>query len=227
MSRFQLVVFDWDGTLMDSEARIVAAVRSAIECADLEPRSDQAIREIIGLGLPEAVRALYPEEPEQARTRLAATYRQAFGRAIAERPAELFPHARETLEALEAAGYLLAVATGKSRAGLQRDLDLTGLHTRFVATRTADECGSKPHPRMLRELLDELGLEPSAALMVGDTLFDLEMAHNAGVPAAAAGWGVHAADRLRAASPEVLLDTLGELPEWLARRSTPRSPDSP
>ena len=213
----ELVVFDWDGTLMDSAARIVDAVRAAIAASGLEARSEAEIREVIGLGMEEAVAALYPGTAAAARVRLARAYREAFARAVAERPAELFAGVEATLERLEAAGYLLAVATGKSRSGLQRDLARAGVAHRFVASRTADECGSKPGPRMLEELLAELGVAPGAALMVGDTLFDLQMARHAGVPAVAVSWGVHDAERLRAAGPEHLIRDIAELPPWLAR----------
>lgn len=143
MSARRLVVFDWDGTLMDSAARIIEAVRAAAAASGLEPRSDAEIREVIGLGMVEAVAQLYPDMPADACRRLATAYREAFGHAVAERPAALFPQAAETLARLEAAGYLLAVATGKSRAGLERDLEHAGVRGRFAASRTADECGSK------------------------------------------------------------------------------------
>jgi phosphoglycolate phosphatase len=224
MSACRLVVFDWDGTLMDSAARIVAAVRGAIECSGLEPRSEDAIRHVIGLGMREAVCALYPEMPERAGERLAATYRESFARAVAEQPARLFPGVEDTLAELEARGYLLAVATGKSRSGLMRDLEHSGLAGRFAASRTVDECASKPDPAMLRDLLDTFAVEPASALMVGDTLFDLQMARRAGVPAVGVSWGVHAAGHLLEAGPERVIDELAELPGWLAGRAADTDP---
>lgn len=223
MSRCELVVFDWDGTLMDSTGRIVEAVRTAIDAGGLAPRSDEQIREVIGLGMAEAVAALYPDMAEAARARLTAVYREAFVRTVAQRPAELFPGVEPVLARLEAEGYLLAIATGKSRPGLQRDLAHAGIGRRFVATRTVDECGSKPDPHMLRDLLAELDLGPHRALMVGDTLFDLEMARNAGVASVAVSWGAHAPERLRAAGPERVIDRIDELPDWLARRTGDRA----
>lgn len=218
MSRTELVVFDWDGTLLDSAGRIVESVRAAIEHTGLERRTDEQIREVIGLGMAEAVEALYPHAPDDARRRMAASYRETFVRTIAERPAPLFPGTGAVLDELEAAGYLLAIATGKSRSGLERDLEHAGLARRFAATRTVDECASKPHPAMVRELAAEFALPAHAALVVGDTVFDIEMAHGAGATAVGVSWGVHPPRRLRAASPAHLIDDLAELHPWMAGR---------
>lgn len=224
MSACRLVVFDWDGTLMDSAARIVAAVQGAIELSGLEPRGEDAIRHVIGLGMREAVATLYPDMPERARERLAAAYRESFTRAVAEQPARLFPGVEDTLAELERHGYLLAVATGKSRSGLTRDLEHAGLARRFAASRTVDEFASKPDPAMLRDLLDTFAVEPGSALMVGDTLFDLQMARRAGVPAVGVSWGVHSPGDLLEARPERVIDDLAELPGWLAGRAADTDP---
>lgn len=213
----ELVVFDWDGTLMDSGARIVAAVQSAITASGLPERDPEAIRGIIGLGLHEAVAALYPDAPDEARALLTRTYSESFARAVAEVPASLFPGAVEVLDRLDSAGCLLAVATGKSRGGLHRDMDRAGLSGRFVSTRTVDECPSKPHPAMLQEILFECGVGADAALVVGDTLFDLEMAANAGVDALGVTWGAHPVERLVAAGPRGILNDFEELDRWVER----------
>jgi phosphoglycolate phosphatase len=210
----ELVIFDWDGTLMDSGARIVAAVQSAIDASGLPARDEAMIRAIIGLGMHEAVAALYPDAPDAARERLRSVY-ETFTRAVAEVPAALFPGATEALDRLEAAGCLLAVATGKSRGGLHRDLDRAGLHGRFVSIRTVDECPSKPHPAMVEEILHECGMEADSALVVGDTLFDLEMAANAGVGAIAVSWGAHPVERLQSRRPLGILGDFAELDRWV------------
>lgn len=211
MSPCELVVFDWDGTLMDSAARIVAAVQAGIEATGLPAREDGTIRGIIGLGLDEAVARLYPDATPEARGRLVRSYRKSFVRAAAEQPADLFPGVRETLARLEDAGYLLGVATGKSRSGLRRELAESGIGGHFVATRTADECGSKPHPRMLEELIDFCGVTRDTTLMVGDTLFDLEMAANARVDAVAVSWGVHEPESLEPHASGGLIHSFDEL----------------
>ena len=215
MKRIELVVFDWDGTLMDSAARIVEAVRAATDAAGLPPRSGADIREIIGLGMGEAIAALYPDEPQASHARLAATYRDGFVRAVADRPSALFPGVEAVLATLEAERRMLAVATGKSRAGLQRDLENSGIGARFVASRTVDESPSKPDPHMLHEIMALCGVGPDATLVVGDSLFDLEMAARAGVPALGVAWGAHACERLWQAEPLAVLERIEHLPERL------------
>lgn len=210
----ELIVFDWDGTLMDSTARIVTAVRTAIATSGLPERTSEQIRGIIGLGLHEAVEVLYPEAAEEARRRLARVYGETFVQTAAHVPAELFPGAVQVLQRLEQSGCLLAIATGKSRAGLQRDLDQTGIGGHFASLRTVDECPSKPDPAMLEELMRECAVEAHGTLVVGDTLFDLEMAANAGVDAVGVGWGAHPPGRLRQANPLHVVCDFDELDRW-------------
>ncbi len=217
---FDLVVFDWDGTLMDSEARIVGALRAAVRDTGLPAREDRELRDIIGLGLIEACAALYPEHGYDDYHRLASAYKDRFFSAAA-RPAQLFDGAVATLERLAAAGYLLAVATGKSRSGLDQALRETGLARLIDASRCADEAGSKPHPRMLLELLDELGVAAPRAVMVGDTEYDLAMARAAGTRAVAVSYGVHAPERLLAFGPLACLDAIAELPALLEAHRGP------
>jgi len=210
----ELIVFDWDGTLMDSEGRIVACLQQAARDLGHEVPPPERAREVIGLGLHQAVARLFPEADEAEVQRLSDAYRRHFlGDELAH--SELFPGARELLEELAEAGYLLAVATGKSRRGLEKEFELTGLGELFHVTRCADETFSKPHPQMLLEILDFTGREPEAALVVGDTEFDMQMAANAGVSAVGVGHGVHPPERLQAAGALEVFDRLVDLPPWL------------
>jgi len=211
---FSLLVFDWDGTLMDSEARIVACIRAAIEDLQLEPRDDASIRNIIGLGLTEAINVLYPGSDTAFHTAMIDRYRYHFLTANPTR-SELFAGAEETLQQLADTGYLLAVATGKGRRGLDMVLEETGLGRFFHATRCSDETFSKPHPLMLEQLMDELGAEPGETLMIGDTEYDLQMATNARAAALAVSYGVHARERLLQHQPLHCIDAISELPAWL------------
>lgn len=212
---YQLVVFDWDGTLMDSEARIVSCIQAAARDAGIVAPSHEAARDIIGLGLAEAIARLFPAADEQALGRLVARYRHHWlGEQLA--PAPLFDGARDVLRDLEAAGYLLAVATGKSRRGLDRVLDETGLRPHFVATRCADEAYSKPHPQMLLDILERVGMAPQQALVVGDTEYDMQMASSARVHAVGVSHGVHTPERLQRSGAITCFDQLTALPHWLA-----------
>ena len=211
---FRLLVFDWDGTLMDSEARIVACMRSAIADVGCAPLPDAAIRNIIGLGLGEAIAELLPREPERIRVQVGECYRNRFLSGERE-PSPLFHGARETLGQLADSGYLLAVATGKSRRGLDRAFDSTGLGTLFHASRCADEAFSKPHPEMLHQIMDQLGARPAETLMIGDTEYDMRMAANAGARGLGVSFGVHAPDRLLRHRALHCVDSLPEIPAWL------------
>ena len=201
-----LLVFDWDGTLADSTATIVDCMQRAAQDTGLPVRAADAICHIIGLGLPEAIAALYPATTSVCREAIRSAYVQHF---VAEDrgPTLLFPGVRDTLHALFAAGHTLAVATGKSRRGLQRALhglnDIAGL---FSATRCADETQSKPHPQMLWELLDELAVDANHAVMVGDTHYDMEMAARAGIARIGVSYGAHAVAALQAFDPLACVD---------------------
>lgn len=214
---FRLIVFDWDGTLMDSEARIVACMQGAMAEEGLEPADRVAVRDVIGLGLREAVERLLPRGEAELRERVALSYRRRF-LAEDQTPSPLFPGVRELLEWLNAREYLLAVATGKGRRGLDQVLSTTGLRGLFHATRCADETRSKPHPAMLLALMDVLGARPEETLMVGDTEYDLLMAQNAGVQALAVCYGAHDPQRLRKLRPLDCVEDLLELRRWLPRR---------
>jgi phosphoglycolate phosphatase len=213
---YQLLVFDWDGTLMDSEAKIVACLQAA--AADMRqpvPEESRA-KQVIGLGLHEAVRMLFPESDESTRKGLADAYRDHFLVRNKAR-SRLFPDVVETLDFL-AGDYLLAVATGKSRRGLERELDESGLRRYFQATRCADEAFSKPHPKMLEDILEELGQQAAETLVIGDTEFDMRMAVNAGSHGLGVSYGVHEPQRLIEHGALATLDTLADMPAWLAGR---------
>ena len=212
----RLIVFDWDGTLMDSETQIVHSMFGAIRDMQLESRSADECRNIIGLGLKEAIDSLYPGRDEQFSRQFVDSYRQHwFAQA---NDSELFPGARETLLLLREAGFELAIATGKGRTGLERVLKHTELESMFSVTRCSDETRSKPHPQMLEEILQETGVEAENTLMVGDTEYDMNMAIQAGVHPVAVSYGVHERGRLMAHQPLTCLDTISELVDWLAEQ---------
>lgn len=210
------MAFDWDGTLMDSEARILSCMRGAVTDLGLDLPSDEAIRNIIGLGLKEAVTGLFPGADESLIQDLAERYRDHFLAGNSD-PSPLFEGVAPLLEELRDAGYLLAVATGKGRRGLDHALIGSGLERLFHATRCADETLSKPHPQMLLELMDELGALPGETLMVGDTEYDMQMARNAGASGLAVSYGVHTVERLMGCEPLGCLNDIRELRDWLGR----------
>lgn len=210
--RYDLIVFDWDGTVMDSTAVISGSIQAACRDVGVPVPSEQAARHVIGLGLDEALRHAVPDMPEALRPDLVARYRHHFMSQDDAIP--LFAGARETIVELHQAGYWLGVATGKSRAGLDRVLDSSGMRGYFHATRTADETFSKPNPTMLLELMDELGVAASRTLMVGDTTHDLLLAQNARVDVLAVGHGAHPAEQLQALNPLALLDDFAQLRAW-------------
>jgi phosphoglycolate phosphatase len=206
----RLFIFDWDGTLIDSVGRIVNCLGSAAREIGLHVRSEAAYGEVIGLGLPEAIQRLYPELTED----LAGVYRDRYAAhfiAADTEPSEFFPGALDALRVLRSRGHLLAVATGKSRRGLDRVLGRHGLEGFFDATRCADETSSKPDPLMLREIFAELTTGPADSLVVGDTEFDMEMAARAGARRIGVSYGVHAPDRLARHGTEKIISGIGEL----------------
>lgn len=222
--RFDLLIFDWDGTLADSEAVIVGSMQGAIAALDLPPRSNQQIRELIGLGLTEALQILYPELDQQNVMRLLMGYRDRF-LATGVKEAPLFAGALETLKQLHGDGYRLAVATGKSRRGLDRSLaELVELRGLLCSSRCADETASKPNPLMLRQLLECEDVPAERALMIGDTEYDVAMARAVNMPALGVACGVHDGERLLKAGALGLIDAVRHLPEWLVTRAVCRGP---
>jgi phosphoglycolate phosphatase len=212
-----LFIFDWDGTLMDSTGRIIAAMQTAIAELGLASRRDEEVCEIIGLGLPEAIEFLFAELSLVERNVLQARYAYHYVSAD-QQPCEFFPGALTMLEQLKARGDLVAVATGKSRKGLQRVLDQLDMQDFFHASRCADETRSKPHPQMLHELLTELAASVGDAVMIGDTEYDMAMARNAGMARIAVNFGAHAGERLLAYQPALIVDNLAQLLSWPMQR---------
>jgi phosphoglycolate phosphatase len=215
--RYDLIVFDWDGTLMDSTAVIAGSIQAACRDLGLSAPDDERARHVIGLDLEQALRLAVPDAPTSMYGPLVERYRHHF--LAQDKAIPLFGGAHETVAALHDAGHLLAVATGKSRMGLDRALASTGLLAYFHATRTADQTFSKPHPAMLLELMDELAVEAGRTLMVGDTTHDVQMAQNAGVDAVAVGYGAHPPEQLDALAPLALVKDFAELRAWLRQNA--------
>ena len=214
---YQLLVFDWDGTLMDSEARIIGCLAQTIGDLDLPMRERSQMKDIIGLGLPEAIGTLYPDADAGLVRRFTDRYRYHF-LSDHHAPTQLFAGVLETLRNLAAQGYYLAVATGKGRRGLDRSLQETGCHELFDVTRCADETRSKPHPQMLHEIMEVLDVPAERTVMIGDTEYDLQMARNAGAHALAVTYGVHERERLVIHDPLAYLDRIDDVVAWLADR---------
>ncbi|MBF7052822.1 HAD-IA family hydrolase [Halomonas sp. KAO] len=213
--RYRLVIFDWDGTLMDSVARIVACMQAASHDAGWGHLEEEAIRDIIGLGLPEAIATLCPGiDPGRAEL-LRSRYAWHFVEGN-DTPMSFFPDVKGGLSELHVRpGQRLAVATGKSRRGLDRVFHESSSGHWFHASRTADETRSKPHPLMLEQLLAELAIPVTEAVMVGDTEYDLEMARAIGMDRVAVTWGVHAPVRLATSRPAFTAETVPQLFDWL------------
>lgn len=212
--QFDLIVFDWDGTLMDSAALIVDSLQSACRDLGLRVPADAQARHVIGLGLSEAIAFLQPDLAPTSYGDLVERYRHYYlGR---DEATPLFPGAAQLIEELSDAGFMLAVATGKSRRGLDRALENTGLSSWFHASRCADECFSKPHPEMLLQLMDVLGAAPERTLMIGDTSHDLGMAKAARVAGVAVCYGAHPRTSLCELVPLTCVDSVEELRTWLS-----------
>lgn len=214
----ELIVFDWDGTLMDSIAKIVRCFSAAAAEVGVPPPDEAATRHVIGLGLNEAVMQLLPGADNATRTQVVERYRQHFLH-LDQTEMPLFPGVREGLERLVAKGFLLAVATGKARRGLDRVLCDTGMAHLFHVTRCADEAYSKPHPRMLEDILEHTGIPTERALMVGDTTYDMLMARQAGLDSLAVTYGVHGRELLMEHGPLACLDSFNEVYTWLQPES--------
>ncbi len=213
MRRFDLIVFDWDGTIVDSTARIAACIRSA--AADLElavPTLEQASH-VIGLGLLDALAHAVPGLATERAEEFSARYRHHY--LACEPDITLFEGMQAMLGELQASGLPLAVATGKTRRGLARAFDSTGLGRLFASSRCADESQSKPHPAMLLELAEELDVKPQRMLMIGDTSHDLQMAAAAGTAGVGVTYGAHLHAHLASHAPLALIGSVAELSSWL------------
>lgn len=211
--RFDLIVFDWDGTLLDSAAAIVLSIQLACRDLGVAAPDDAGARQVIGLGLVDALATAVPALPPARYRELAERYRYHY--LSRDHDLALFDGTAELVAELHSRGHTLAIATGKSRLGLDRALAHSGLGRWFHATRCADECHSKPHPQMLLELMEALAAEPGRTLMIGDTTHDLQMARNASVAAVAVGFGAHPAELLQAEYPAALAGSTAELAHWL------------
>jgi len=211
--KFDLIVWDWDGTLADSTGMITKAVVDAAEQVGLPALDPKAARNIIGLGLRESIQALFGDIPAVQAQAVAKQYTANYYAGEKEIP--LFAGAKEVIIELNRRGYKLAVATGKGRHGLNLALQHCGLGNYFHDTRTMDECFSKPHPQMLDELMDVLVATPERTLMIGDTSYDLQMAKNADVQALAVTFGAQSSDKLLEYNPLGIFNEFSELSDWL------------
>lgn len=211
--RFDLIVFDWDGTLFDSTALIARCIQAAAADLDLPVPSDEAASHVIGLGLTEALQHAVPSLPAARYPELGQRYRHHY--VNRQHELVLFDGTLEMLQALKARNHWLAVATGKSRRGLDEALQTVQLHGLFDATRTADETAGKPHPRMLQELMAAIGTTPARTLMVGDTTHDLQLARNAGTASVAVSFGAHAPESFAALGPLHVAHSTADLAAWL------------
>lgn len=212
--KYELVIFDWDGTLTDSTLKISKCLREAALSCGLPSLSLERYRSIIGLGLAEAIIALYPELDEA----MVDEYSQAYSHIyvhVDETPQGFFEGAKEAVQLLRDSDRFVAVATGKSRRGLDRVLSFHDMEGVFHTTRCADETKSKPHPLMLEEILAELNIAPKSAVMIGDTSFDLEMAALAGVDRIGVSYGAHDVCVLEKFSPVTILNSLTDLHKWV------------
>jgi len=214
--QFDLIAFDWDGTLFDSTAIIVRCIQEAVRDVGGTVPSQEAASYVIGLGLMQALAHAAPDVPPSLYPRLGERYRFHYARLQHE--LSLFDGVLPMLDALRQQGHVLAVATGKSRRGLDEALCSVALQGRFDGSRTADETAGKPHPLMLQELMLEFGVSPERTLMVGDTTHDLQMALNAGCASLGVSYGAHEPESFEALKPLAVLHSVSELHGWLQLR---------
>lgn len=213
MQHFDLIVFDWDGTLIDSTGLIAQCIRTAARDLGLPEPEEAAAKHVIGLGLQDATASLFPGVGEAQRLEFALRFRHHY--VVRDHEAPLYPGVPEMLGDLKRDDRFMAIATGKPRAGLDRSLEHTGLKPYFDFTRCADEGFPKPHPEMLERLMDFCAVDRERVLMIGDTTHDLQLAANAGVRALAVNYGAHPADALIAHSPLTVANSVTELHQWL------------
>lgn len=208
-----LAVFDCDGTLVDSQHNIVAAMSEAWQSFGLQPVTGSAVRRVVGLPLVDAIAVLFPEGERTDHIALSDLYKDAFRtlRQKSDHSEPLYPGAVEALDNLEAAGVLLGVATGKSRRGLVETLDRHGLARRFAVLKTADDAPGKPNPDMLLAAMEETGASPQTTVMIGDTVFDIEMARNAEISAIGVSWGYHDPVELVSAGAIEIVERFGDV----------------
>ncbi len=215
--RFDLIVFDWDGTLFDSTALIVRCIQGACRDIGVPEPSDERAAYVIGLGLHDALQYAVPGLSPERYPELGARYRHHYF--ASQHALSLFPGTLEMLQALKSRHHWLAVATGKSRRGLDEALAVASLQGMFDGTRTADETASKPDPTMLLQLMREFGTEPERTLMIGDTTHDLQMAQNAGTPSVAVSYGAHEPEAFLELNPLHVAHSVANLHDWLQRNA--------
>lgn len=215
--RFDLICFDWDGTLFDSTALIVRAIQQAVADVGGQQPSRETAAYVIGMALAPALAHAAPDVPPEKHPLLAERYRQHY--LACQNDISLFDGVRPLLAELKARHHWLAVATGKSRRGLDGALRLAGLQAAFDGSRTADETAGKPSPLMLHELMREFGCDPERTLMIGDTTHDLQMARNAGCCAVAVSYGAHDSPTLAALEPLHIAHSVSGLRRWLSQNA--------
>jgi phosphoglycolate phosphatase len=211
--RYDLVVFDWDGTLLDSTAAIVRAIQAASRAVGVAEPSDERARYVIGMGLRDALMHAVPDLPESRYDELVAAYRHHY--LSGDHALTLFSGVETMLQSLQSENRWVAIATGKSRLGLDRALGHSGLGRYFDTTRTADETRSKPHPQMLEEIMHQFAVDPERTLMIGDTTHDLLMAKNAGASALAVTHGAHPRDALLECEPVGVVSSIPDMSIWI------------
>ncbi|MCF4009466.1 HAD family hydrolase [Rheinheimera sp. UJ63] len=214
MSAVKLVIFDWDGTVMDSVGRIVSSMQAAALHTGIAVPSTAAVRHIIGLSLDPAFDMLFPSANPAQRQQLFEHYRDQYVQHDTT-PTPLFADAEQVLQQLAERNVLLAVATGKARKGLDRMFAETGLARYFATSRCADEAQSKPHPDMLQQIIQQLGVAANEAIMVGDTSHDLKMAQAIAMPRIGVSHGAHDVAVLQQYAPLAIIDRLADLPAWV------------
>ena len=213
IKKFDLIVFDWDGTLVDSANSIAFSLQGAARDLGVTEPSNEEARYVIGLGLNEAIRHLFPSLSSQKINVISDRYRHHY--LTQDKKISLYKGASEIIKALHAENFLLAVATGKSRAGLDRSFKSSGLGGFFHASRCADETFSKPNPAMLLELMSQFDVKASRTLMIGDTTHDLQMATNACVSGVGVTYGAHPKKRLETLAPLACVESVAQLHLWL------------
>ena len=211
-NQYKLVIFDWDGTIMDSIGKIVNCIKCSAQSLNIAPPSDTAIKNIIGLSLEKAMEVLFPSHPTK-QTALINAYKAHYK--VDSTATPVFDDVANVLNALKQNGAVLAIATGKGRDGLERLLDQSQLRHFFSATRTSDDAQSKPSPDMLYQLLAELGVSGNEALMIGDTQIDLKMAQAANIDSIGVTMGVHNAQQLSEFNPIATVDSYQQLQQVL------------
>lgn len=221
LGRYRLVVFDCDGTLVDSQHNIIAAVERVWQSIDLPPPSADLIRRQVGLSVEAAIARMAPDADAAVHRRLGEAFLALKAQLQAEHRLEepLYPGIRDLIHSLQHPELFLGIATGKGRAALDYTLQKQQLADRFHTLQTGDRCRGKPDPEMMLKAIDETGMQPHQAVMIGDTSFDMEMARSAGATAVGVAWGYHEADELRQAGAHAVIEHPSQLTGWLSRLS--------